>query len=380
MIALPPDESARRTRQIQRLAERAGRGGGHRARLAAAWPECEIALAPIADGGEGFAESLPAGAAGGEWVELTRAGSARPPMAARYAWVAEQRLAVLEMSEASGLWRLTAEERAPLHANTFRHGAAHARTRRSAARGRSSSGSAAAPPPMAAPAWPPRSATVFSARGRRSPAPLTGLRCAIEREGAAPAAGDRRRVRCARIRCSARAARRGSSLRKRARTPAAVEELEQRVRDWLRWCGAISGAIIAMRRAPARRAASALGCSLFAAPRCARVSTWSKRRSACARCWPACDLVITGEGRLDAQTLDGKGPAGVAALARKPRASRCSRSPAPSVREAESSFDAACPIIDAPVALRDAMADAAAFLERAAGRAARLVRLGYRLS
>ncbi len=31
----------------------------------------------------------------------------------------------------------------------------------------------------------------------------------------------------------------------------------------------------------------------------------------------ASDLIITGEGRLDAQTLDGKGPAGVAALARK---------------------------------------------------------------
>ena len=31
----------------------------------------------------------------------------------------------------------------------------------------------------------------------------------------------------------------------------------------------------------------------------------------------ACDLVITGEGRLDAQTLEGKGPAGVAGLARK---------------------------------------------------------------
>jgi len=31
----------------------------------------------------------------------------------------------------------------------------------------------------------------------------------------------------------------------------------------------------------------------------------------------ASDLVITGEGRLDPQTLEGKGPAGVAALARK---------------------------------------------------------------
>src|SRR6185436_1790858 len=31
----------------------------------------------------------------------------------------------------------------------------------------------------------------------------------------------------------------------------------------------------------------------------------------------ACDLVITGEGRLDGQTLEGKGPAGVARLAGK---------------------------------------------------------------
>ena len=31
----------------------------------------------------------------------------------------------------------------------------------------------------------------------------------------------------------------------------------------------------------------------------------------------ASDFIITGEGRIDAQTLEGKGPAGVAALARK---------------------------------------------------------------
>ena len=33
--------------------------------------------------------------------------------------------------------------------------------------------------------------------------------------------------------------------------------------------------------------------------------------------WPQSDFVITGEGRLDAQTLEGKAPAGVARMARK---------------------------------------------------------------
>ena len=64
-------------------------------------------LAPIADGGEGFADAL-LHALGGEWVEAPAHDPLGRPITARYAWMPRSRRAVIEMSEASGLWRLTA--------------------------------------------------------------------------------------------------------------------------------------------------------------------------------------------------------------------------------------------------------------------------------
>jgi glycerate kinase len=90
----------------------------------------------------------------------------------------------------------------------------------------------------------------------------------------------------------------------------------------------------------------------------------------------AADLVLTGEGRLDAQTLEGKGPAGVAAMARslgKPVIAF-----AGSIEEhpgIPALFDALVPVVDRPVSLEEAMQNAAPFLERAAARTARLLRI-----
>ena len=86
--------------------------------LRASLPGAQLRIAPIADGGEGFAETLSV-ALGGKWV----ATRARDPLGrevdARYAWVAGEKLAIIEMSEASGLWRVKPEERDPLRATTY---------------------------------------------------------------------------------------------------------------------------------------------------------------------------------------------------------------------------------------------------------------------
>ena len=90
--------------------------------------------------------------------------------------------------------------------------------------------------------------------------------------------------------------------------------------------------------------------------------------------------MITGEGRLDGQTLEGKGPAGVAVLAR--RHGKPVLAFAGSVAESEGFaplFNATFPIIDAPVSLAEAMTRGGEFLERAARRAATLLRVGSRL-
>jgi glycerate kinase len=86
------------------------------------------------------------------------------------------------------------------------------------------------------------------------------------------------------------------------------------------------------------------------------------------------DLVITGEGRLDAQTLEGKGPAGVAQLAR--RAGKAVLAFGGGIdADAENLFDATVPIIDSPLPLDEAMRRGAELLQRAAYRAGRLLAL-----
>ena len=74
-------------------------------------------LVPVADGGEGtsgiFLQAL-----GGEWVEVATHDALGRAVNASYAWVSDRKLAVIDMSAASGLWRIKADERDPLHANT----------------------------------------------------------------------------------------------------------------------------------------------------------------------------------------------------------------------------------------------------------------------
>src|SRR5688572_23574311 len=79
-------------------------------------PEIEADLAPIADGGEGFAEAMLA-ALGGKWVRVASEDPIGRPIEGRYAWVDAEKLAVMEMSEASGLWRLKPEERDAMRAD-----------------------------------------------------------------------------------------------------------------------------------------------------------------------------------------------------------------------------------------------------------------------
>ena len=61
--------------------------------LQTVWPDAQIDLAPIADGGEGFAESL-AVALGAEWVTAASQDAIGRPIKARYAWLPGEHLAI----------------------------------------------------------------------------------------------------------------------------------------------------------------------------------------------------------------------------------------------------------------------------------------------
>lgn len=78
--------------------------------------DAEIAIAPVADGGEGTAETMMR-ARGGEWVTCAAQDALGGAIQARYAWLNESALAVIEMSEAAGMRRL--ERKDVMRANTF---------------------------------------------------------------------------------------------------------------------------------------------------------------------------------------------------------------------------------------------------------------------
>lgn len=81
-------------------------------------PSAEIRIRPLADGGEGTTEALTAGL-GGELKSLTVTGPLGRPVTASYGLIRERKMAVLEMASAAGLTLISQEERNPLEATTY---------------------------------------------------------------------------------------------------------------------------------------------------------------------------------------------------------------------------------------------------------------------
>jgi glycerate kinase len=81
-------------------------------------PNATIEIVPVADGGEGTADVI-CQACAGEWVQCDSHDALGRAITARYVWLRDQGAAVLEMSEAAGLGRIAAPERDPFRANTY---------------------------------------------------------------------------------------------------------------------------------------------------------------------------------------------------------------------------------------------------------------------
>lgn len=96
------------------------------------------------------------------------------------------------------------------------------------------------------------------------------------------------------------------------------------------------------------------------------------------------DLVITGEGRADEQTLQGKAAMGVASLARSrntPVVLLCGGlGPGAEALDAAFAISVVQPVIDRPMNLPDAMAETERLLRNAGGRLARTVDVGMALA
>jgi glycerate kinase len=81
------------------------------------YPECEVRTAYIADGGEGMTEALVRGTAGG-YVKTTATGPLGDPISTHYG-IINDNTAVIEIAAAAGLTLLNTEQRNPLYATTY---------------------------------------------------------------------------------------------------------------------------------------------------------------------------------------------------------------------------------------------------------------------
>lgn len=81
-------------------------------------PHCEVNKVSIADGGEGTAEAL-VESLGGKWVQMVAGDPLGRPIGVHYGVIDEGKCAVVEMASASGLPLLTPAERNPMRTSTI---------------------------------------------------------------------------------------------------------------------------------------------------------------------------------------------------------------------------------------------------------------------
>lgn len=342
----------------------------------AAWPEAETVMHPLADGGDGSLDVL-AAVLGGEWRETPARDARGVIRPVRWLWQPADRTALIETARVAGLAGLSADERRPATATSAGLGdLIHAAERENARRifvclGGSATndagcGLAAAlgfrfldregdevePLPVSlprvakiAPPLTPTRAEVIALADVRNP--LLGP------EGSSRAYGPQKGA-----------------------DPAEVDFLEDALRHTAdlarRDLGAPDPAT------PGAGAAGGLGFGFMTfLGGCVRPGFETiARLTKLPEALELCDLVVTGEGRLDAQTASGKAPAGVAALARaagKPVIAIVGSAEAAAGRD---TFDAVYPLVGQSFDLADALRHADVRLERTAAAASRSVKAG----
>jgi glycerate kinase len=337
------------------------------------FPEANFDIVPVADGGEGTAEIFRE-ALGGNQVEVAAHDALGRPVTASYSWIPGRELAVIDMSSASGLWRTANTERDPLRASTFGTGElmadAIAHGAKNLVIGLGGSATNDAGVGMAAalgwkflddqnrsvapcPAEFPRIRHIIPPASRLS-CSVTGL-CDVKN----PLLGDL-------------GATRVFGLQKGA-TPEMLTSLEESLSHVAHLCREQLSKDY--RNTPGAGAAGGLGFGLLTfcqgslEPGFQAVARLMDLESKAA----GADLVITGEGRLDAQSLHGKAPFEIARLAA--RFGKPVIGFAGLVEEDLPGLDACVPIANGPLTLDESRLRAAELLRAAAVRTARLLKI-----
>ena len=352
-------------------------------------PDAVIAMLPVADGGEGTAIAIHE-ATGGEWIECPSHDALGRAITARYSWLRDRATAVMEMSEAAGLWRIPSTERDLLQATTFGVGEMidHAIGRGAEVIVLGLGGSATNDGGIGM----ARSLgfRFLSEAGKetKSPRDLVNLTritapnaprtlTALSRQGPEKLRSDFPKMVAAVDVRNPLLGPRGATRTFGPQKGGTEEELQllesglERLADIIRrdlGCD--------FRETPGAGAAGGLGfgllsfCHATIQPGFELVSDFIGLRSAIEQA----DVVVTGEGRIDEQTLEGKAPAGVAQIARelgkRVFAIAGSSSDAPALRE---KFEAIVTLARPPITPEDSIARGPELLQERARELARML-------
>lgn len=300
--------------------------------LRSALPDAQITCCPVADGGEGTASVIHS-ATGGEWKECDAQDPLGRRIRASYLWQKEGRTVVFDMSAVAGISLLRAEELDPLRVSTFGVGEMILEATRCGARqiivGLGGSATNDGGFGMAR-------ALGFRFLDRRGEELRPGVPdlLRLERIERPPALRLPRIIAAADVRSPLPGPRGATCLfgRQKGATASQLELLESaltRLADVVAQASSFQSIASCqleacatssrLRDAPGAGAAGGLGFGLMAFGGAEMRSGFEVVAEAIEleEAVRAADIVITGEGRLDAQTLAGKAPAGVARLARR---------------------------------------------------------------
>ncbi len=378
-IVIAPD-SFKGSASAEAVAEAMARG------VRAVFPGAELRTVPIADGGEGTVEAL-VSATRGRTVEARVTGPLGEPVAARWGVLGDGTTAVVETAAASGLPLVPAGRRDPRLATTRGTGelvraALDAGLRRlvlglgGSATNDGGTGLARA-----------LGIRFLDAAGQELPeggAALARLE-RIDLSGADPRLPGLELLVACDVDNPLTGPRGASAVYgpQKGASPAVVAELDLALARFARVAAEATGRDVA--GAPGAGAAGGLGAGLlFFTPARLRpgveIVLEATGFEALVR---GAALVLTGEGRTDAQTAMGKAPVGVAAVARRHGVPVICLSGGLGDGADEvlaHGVDALSGIVPGPLALEQAMREAPALIEAAAARACRLVKVGMRMA
>lgn len=377
-IVIAPD-SFKGSISAQGAAEAMGRG------VRAVFPDAELRLVPIADGGEGTVDAL-VGATGGRIVETRATGPLGEPVLAPWGVLGDGDTAVVEVAAASGLSLVPPERRDPRITTTRGTGelvraaldAGHRKLVLGIGGSATTDGGAGLARALGV--------RFLDPAGRELPeggAALARLE-RIDLSGLDPRLSEAEILVACDVDNPLTGPRGAAAVYgpQKGATPEAVAELDLALARFAR-VGAIAtgrdvGAV------PGAGAAGGLGAGLLLFTR-ARLRPGVEIVLEATRFEALLEgaaLVLTGEGRTDFQTAMGKAPVGVAAVARRRRVPVVCLSGGLGEGADEvlaHGVDALSGIVPGPMPLEAAMRAAPALLEAAAARVCRLVRVGMQI-